>query len=159
MGGREFAPRFSALNCALPALLAFGHLAGYDDSEGSHLQLAIRLTTTCYLLANQSESGLLPELVSFRAQAQSFAEESRVEPEHDFSSLRPGFAQSLFYVWLATKNRQYIEWGWEQFLAIRAHARLHGENEVGFASVAHSRFGTTHGTPSFDSTGAFPDNR
>ena len=56
----------------------------------------------------------------------------RVPKASEACVLRPEFAEALFYLWRATHNAKYREWGWQVFRSIEMHARLpHG----GYSSI------------------------
>lgn len=37
--------------------------------------------------------------------------------------LRPEVVESFFYLWRATKNPEYRDWGWQVFQAFQKHSR------------------------------------
>ena len=39
------------------------------------------------------------------------------------NDLRPETVESLFYLWRATRDPKYREWGWDIFRAFQAHSR------------------------------------
>lgn len=70
--GQHYTSTMDHLSCFLPGLLALGYLNGFPES---HLNIAKKLTNTCYQFYYQSPSGLSPESVHFSTAAQS---------QHDF---------------------------------------------------------------------------
>ena len=51
--------------------------------------------------------------------------------ETSYSLLRPETVESLFYLYRATKDRKYQQWGWQIYEAIEKHARVkHGYSSI-----------------------------
>jgi hypothetical protein len=134
--GHSFYPAFSQLSCRLPATLALGHLHGLDDAQGTHIKFARRLAHSCFVVANRTATGLPPDLVWLGARPtesgldwHTSAEGDNalfVESQDAFSPLRSGLAESLYFLWLATDEQQFVDYGWQIFEAIEGHASVGG---------------------------------
>jgi hypothetical protein len=91
------------------------------DASLMHYAIVTSCAGTCVQLALQSPSGLAPETVTFHPSAASG------EPQFSVVSpgylLRPEILESLFYLWRATKDEKYRQWGAEIWQAISVACR------------------------------------
>lgn len=86
-----------------------------------HYAIVTSCAGTCVQLALQSPSGLAPETVTFHPSAASGEPQfSVVSPGYH---LRPEILESLFYLWRATKDEKYRQWGAEIWQAISVACR------------------------------------
>jgi hypothetical protein len=76
---------------------------------------------TCVQLALQSPLGLAPETVRFHPSAASWEPQfSIVNPGYH---LRPEILETLFYLWRATQDEKYRQWGAKIWQAISVACR------------------------------------
>ena len=113
------------LVCFYPGTLAFAVSAGIVDAR--HLETAKNVTAGCYKhFYEKHATGLAPEELTWTSTHVSSSGKRTYR-------LRPETAESLFYLWRATRDEQYREWGWRIFQSIEKHARLPGDK--GYATV------------------------
>jgi len=108
------------LACFVPGMLALGaHTAQSDAASqaaaNQQLDLAKALMLTCYEMYRRNPTGLAPERVIFSPQTSSFT----IPDDAAWTVLRPETLESLYVLFMVTKNPQYQEWGWNIFLAIQ----------------------------------------
>ncbi|KAJ2080179.1 hypothetical protein H4R24_003267 [Coemansia sp. RSA 988] len=133
----KFSPRFEHLTCFVPGMLALGSKAlGRPDD----LELARKLSYTCFQMYNRTDTGLGPEYVQFRVDDNTGI--SPLQEEIDFTTvklnvtserekrdgfylgsnrgyiLRPETLESLMVMYRVTGDKIYKEWGWQIFRAI-----------------------------------------
>lgn len=125
---RHFRTVMDHLACFFPGTLALGVLHGLDPS---HLNLAENLTKTCYRMYEKSELRLAPEAVSFGTQ--SYHQDFQFILAAAQNVLRPETVESLFYMYLATQDEKYRQWGWQIFKAFEQHSRVEG----GYAGISN----------------------
>ncbi|ELU12823.1 hypothetical protein CAPTEDRAFT_91917, partial [Capitella teleta] len=116
------------LTCFLPGTLALGHMAGVDP--GDHLELAKQLTKTCYEMYRRMPTGLSPEVAQMNTDPHA-TEDLRVLHGTDYNLQRPETVESIFYLYRATKDPMYRDWGWKIFEAFEKYTRV----EEGYASI------------------------
>jgi len=112
------APKMDHLVCFLPGTLALGYAHGLPES---HMDLAKKLTKTCYEMYRRMPTGLSPEIAHFR---DSEDEDMYVKPADAHNLLRPETVESLFYMHRLTKDPIYVEWGWKIFQAFEKYCRV-----------------------------------
>jgi mannosyl-oligosaccharide alpha-1,2-mannosidase len=100
-------------------------IASHDPAAAAaadaYLDLAQRLGSTCAQLALQSPSGLAPETVVFNPSAAADQPQfTVVKPSYH---LRPEILESMFYLWRATKDEKYRQWGADIWRAIATACR------------------------------------
>ncbi|KAJ2155984.1 hypothetical protein GGF46_005483 [Coemansia sp. RSA 552] len=139
---KKFSPRYQHLTCFVPGMLALGSktLDRPDD-----LELAKKLTYTCFQMYNRTATGLSPEYVLFRDNQDLGL--SPAKNESDFTMvalgtvtdeekekgfylgpnrgyiLRPETIESLMIMYRVTGDKVYKEWGWQIFLALQKWTR------------------------------------
>jgi mannosyl-oligosaccharide alpha-1,2-mannosidase len=85
------------------------------DDTPDHLDLAKELMYTCYQMYARNPTGIAPEIAGFDAsQVQQKGKEDFFNQAPHYL-LRPETVESLMYLYRATKNPKYREWGWEIF--------------------------------------------
>ncbi|KAJ1887272.1 hypothetical protein LPJ66_009206 [Kickxella alabastrina] len=132
----RFSPKFQHLTCFVPGMLALGSksLDRPDD-----LELAKKLTYTCFQMYNKTKTGLSAEYVLFRDESgkgltgkgtDDFAtvalDSATIAEQSDgfyFGNdrsyiLRPETVESLMIMYRITGDKIYKEWGWQIFLDI-----------------------------------------
>eukprot|EP00439_Symbiodinium_sp_Y106_P035063 s5088_g4.t1 len=123
--------RCDHLSCFFPGVLALGVLTGAAAQPTEELLLAQELTESCTRMWLDSPRGLAPESVRWnRAPQRSL--DFRATPKDAHCSLRPEVVESLWYLYLATGDPKYQDWGWSIFQAIEAFARL---DSGGYSSI------------------------
>lgn len=115
------------LSCFLPGVLALGVIHGLDKT---HLQLAADLTTTCYKMYEMMPTKLSPEIAVMNTDA-SIKEDISTQYNMRYNLQRPETVESIFYMYRATKNPMYREWGWKIFEAFEKYTRV----DAGYASI------------------------
>ncbi|CAE7287578.1 Man1b1 [Symbiodinium microadriaticum] len=119
------------LSCFFPGVLALGVLTGAAAQPAEELLLAQDLTESCTRMWLDSPRGLAPESVLWnRAPQRSL--DFRATPKDAHCSLRPEVVESLWYLYLATGDPKYQDWGWSIFQAIEAFARV---DSGGYSSI------------------------
>ncbi|XP_048772672.2 endoplasmic reticulum mannosyl-oligosaccharide 1,2-alpha-mannosidase-like isoform X2 [Ostrea edulis] len=128
LGGRSFSPKMDHLVCFMPGTLALGYQNGLPQD---HMEIAIKLTRTCYEMYNKMPTKLSPEIVYFN-QAPGSSDDLIVKPLDAHNLLRPETVESLFYMYRFTRDKKYREWGWQIFLAFMKYTKIDG---AGFSSI------------------------
>lgn len=122
-------PVLTHLGCFYPGNVALGIISGAvsGDKAGSYLWFAESMMHACYQLYNITKTGL-------------GADNARVDMTTGEVSVtggsylqRPEVVESLFYLWRATHNKRYRDWGWAIFQAIEKHCR----KAAGYSGVEH----------------------
>ncbi|GMT05258.1 hypothetical protein PENTCL1PPCAC_27432 [Pristionchus entomophagus] len=128
IGGDSFSPKMDHLVCFLSGTLVLSRL--YADQPEEHLQIAKDLGATCQEMY-KTATGLAPEIVHFNMDA-SKADDVIIKPLDSHCLLRPEAVEAWFYLYRATGDEKYQEWGWAAFEAIDKYARIAGG---GYSSV------------------------
>ncbi|KAJ2466454.1 hypothetical protein GGI02_004367 [Coemansia sp. RSA 2322] len=133
----KISPKFQHLTCFVPGMLALGSktLDRPDD-----LELAKKLTYTCFQMYNQTTTGLGPEYVLFRDGNNKGLLPTNLNSDFDIQDLpiadsnekeigfylgsnrsyilRPETVESIMILYRITGDAMYKEWGWQIFQAI-----------------------------------------
>lgn len=123
--------KFDHLVCFMGGVLVI-HLYSYLQALGNKyfkerddLQLAKEITETCYRLYKSTKTGIGPEIVLF----------DTIENDFNIGSniylLRPELVESLFYLSRITKDKKYIEMGWEIYQSIEKYCKT----ESGYSEI------------------------
>ncbi|KAJ9455052.1 Mannosyl-oligosaccharide alpha-1 [Diplonema papillatum] len=122
---------FEHLSCFVPGMLALG-AQFFDAGRASrHMRVAKGVLRLCVNLYFNSTTGLAPEAVKIHP------ETKRVFPFRPNYLLRPETAESLFYLWRATRDPVYRDWGWRIFEAIERHCQVCRGCEVsGYSEIS-----------------------
>lgn len=115
------------LSCFLPGTLALGVMHGLNSD---HLQLAAELTKTCHMMYESTPTKLSPEVAIMNTDP-AVKEDISTQYNTRYNLQRPEAVESMFYMYRATKNQTYRDWGWKIFQAYEATTRL----ETGYASI------------------------
>lgn len=98
-----------------------------------YLRFAEGMTSACFQLYNATASGLGAEEITF-------------DPSDGFLSIsdasyvqRPEVAESLFYMWRATRDPAWRDMGWQIWSAIERHTRAEGGYRCAPASLLGHR--------------------
>lgn len=136
MGSRSLRPEMEHLTCFVPGMLALGYIYGLGHFEGSrnHLEIAKALGKTCYEMYHRMPTGLSPEVAGMNIHAGS-KEDIYVNFGTQHNLQRPETVESLYYLYKATGDPVYQEWGWEIFQAFEKYTKL----EEGYASINNVR--------------------
>merc|ERR1712100_618945 len=109
------------LVCFLPGLLALGAHAVPEKAPPRDLELAKKLTETCWHMYARVPSGIAAEIVKFNPGGG--AGEIHMEPGYDsMNFLRPETVESLHIMHYVTRNASYQDMGWEIFTKWEKHA-------------------------------------
>ncbi|KAJ2082276.1 Endoplasmic reticulum mannosyl-oligosaccharide 1,2-alpha-mannosidase [Coemansia sp. RSA 988] len=134
----EFYREMEHLACFYPGLLALG---AQVTGRKQDLDLAEKLTRTCYLSYKLMASGLGPEIFSFPESStnvhnlESYSEELGATIVDARYLLRPETLESIFLLYRATGNRKYQDWGWSIFESIERYTKVNG----GYAAMLDVR--------------------
>ncbi len=100
------------------------HLPEHRDE---HMDLAAKITETCYRMYSGQKTGLAPEFVRFSSSGMA------VVAGHNL--LRPEAVEAIYYMWRFTKDPKYREWGWRIFLAFEEHCKVATGGYAGLKNV------------------------
>ncbi|KAL3145318.1 hypothetical protein ABBQ38_001578 [Trebouxia sp. C0009 RCD-2024] len=110
------------LVCFVPAMLALGSHMGAvtGDKADQYMQLAEKLTETCWQMYATQPTGLSPEYVLFQ-------KGRPMRSAVHVYLLRPEAVEAFFVLWRLTGNTKYREYGWGVFQAIEKWCKVeHG---------------------------------
>eukprot|EP00927_Polykrikos_kofoidii_P004043 TRINITY_DN11605_c1_g1_i3.p1 TRINITY_DN11605_c1_g1~~TRINITY_DN11605_c1_g1_i3.p1 ORF type:complete len:949 (-),score=207.95 TRINITY_DN11605_c1_g1_i3:149-2995(-) len=124
------------LVCFLPGTLALGVMSNASIDTIGDLRLAEELMEACARMWHDSPLGLAPEAVEWNVLPGRDRKDMEIFPAGSYSMLRPETVESLWYVYRATRNQKYQDWGWKIFEAIELHARI---STGGYAGVEDVR--------------------
>lgn len=114
--------------------LSANHTSSTSDSN-AQLQFGKDFTKFCRSMYSNSRSGLAPESVTISG--------GQMRSGQDTYALRPETLESIFYLFRATGDPMYREWGWEIFQSIEKHCKVAGG---GYSGIK----GTDSSSPSKD---------
>ncbi|VDO32086.1 unnamed protein product [Onchocerca flexuosa] len=114
------------LACFIAGTLALGSLNGLP---AKHLELAKDIAKGCHKMY-ETKTGLAPEIIYFNVDPAS-TQDISIEYMDAHNLLRPEAFEAWFYLYRATGDKIYQQWGWEAFRAIESHAKL----EYGYSSI------------------------
>jgi mannosyl-oligosaccharide alpha-1,2-mannosidase len=115
------------LGCFYPGNVALGVISGAATGERAarYLEFAEKMMHTCFQLYNVTKTGLGADNAEMNVTS---GELSITGPNY---LQRPEVVESLFYLWRATHNEKYRDWGWFILQAIEKHCR----KEAGYSGV------------------------
>ncbi|CAI2350598.1 unnamed protein product [Caenorhabditis sp. 36 PRJEB53466] len=121
---KEFYPKMDHLACFLSGSLVLSHLNGLDG-EGEHLEMAKNLGEMCHKMY-KNPTGLGPEIIhaNMENSSDTSREDIYVKNNDAHSLLRPEAIEAWFYLFRATNDKKYQEWGWTAFEAIEKYAKV-----------------------------------
>ncbi|TKR73419.1 hypothetical protein L596_020728 [Steinernema carpocapsae] len=126
LGGSTYSPKMDHLVCFLAGTLALGTSHGLAQE---HMEIAKQLGLTCRRMYD-TPTGLGPEIAYFNDNVDK-DQDIIIKPLDAHCLLRPEAIEAWFYLYRLTGDKQYQEWGWEAFEAIKKYAKV----EHGFSSV------------------------
>ncbi|MCP9257010.1 alpha-1,2-Mannosidase [Dirofilaria immitis] len=136
IGENVYSPKMDHLACFIAGTLALGSMNGL---QAKHLELAKDIGKGCRKMYD-TKTGLGPEIVYFNVDS-SDAQDISIKYLDAHSLLRPEAIEAWFYLYRATGDKIYQQWGWEAFKAIETYAKL----EYGYSSVNNvKRIPVTH---------------
>ena len=116
------------LGCFYPGNVALGVISGAATGERAvrYLEFAESMMHACYQLYNVTKTGL--------GAVNAVMDVATGEVQVTGSSYlqRPEVVESLFYLWRATHNEKYRDWGWSILQAIEKYCR----KEAGYSGVS-----------------------
>lgn len=120
----QFYSKMDHLVCFLSGSLVLSHLNGLDES-GEHLEMAKSIGEVCHKMYD-NPTGLGPEIAHFNMENSSdiSKEDIYIKSLDSHSLLRPEAIEAWFYLYRATKDKKYQEWGWSAFEAIEKYAKV-----------------------------------
>jgi mannosyl-oligosaccharide alpha-1,2-mannosidase len=129
-GGTTPLPLISHLGCFWPGSVALGVISGAVEGAKAeeYLDFARSMMAACFQLYNCTATGLGAD------EAQVDVETGALVPTHLAYMQRPEVVESLFYLWRATHDQRYRDWGWAILGAREKHCR-HAAGYSGVASV------------------------
>ncbi|KAI8913243.1 glycoside hydrolase [Gorgonomyces haynaldii] len=116
--------KFHHLTCFAGGMLSTGALTQRTGNWIKHLDLAAKITETCYQCYFQNTEGVAGEFCS--VSGDKISSDSKYE-------LRPETVESLFYMWRYTHDPKYREWGWHIVQKLEKHCR----DEIGYHSLQY----------------------
>uniref|UniRef100_A0A8R1DSL1 alpha-1,2-Mannosidase n=1 Tax=Caenorhabditis japonica TaxID=281687 RepID=A0A8R1DSL1_CAEJA len=116
----EFYPKMDHLVCFFAGTLVLSHQNGLDTKQGDHLEMAKQLGHVCHKMY-ENPTGLGPEIAHFNMETSS---EEDIYSLDSHSLLRPEAIEAWFYLYRATNDKKYQEWGWSAFEAIEKYAKV-----------------------------------
>ena len=162
---------FEHLSCFVPGMLAEGAARTPSEEQARrHLAAAKKLAKLCAALYEGSPTGLAPDEVAYETVSEQSAGTSadlrggaarssaalRLRPVDKRGQLRPEAVESFFYLYRATKDEAYREWGWRVFAAMDQHARVCKDCAVSAFSAVWDTTGGDGGGGGGGPTGAMP---
>jgi mannosyl-oligosaccharide alpha-1,2-mannosidase len=118
-GQRAAQPTISHLGCFYPGSVALGVISGAvrGAKAEAYLEFARSMMHACFQLYNATATGLGADeaVVDLRT--------GEVRPTHLSYMQRPEVVESLFYLWRATRDQRYRDWGWAILGALERHCR------------------------------------
>uniref|UniRef100_A0A7I4KJW6 alpha-1,2-Mannosidase n=1 Tax=Brugia malayi TaxID=6279 RepID=A0A7I4KJW6_BRUMA len=121
-----YSSKMDHLACFIAGTLALGSLNGLP---AKHIELAKDIAEGCHKMY-ETKTGLGPEIVYFNTDG-SNAQDISIKHMDAHSLLRPEAIEAWFYLYRATGDKIYQQWGWEVFTAIESYAKL----EHGYSSI------------------------
>lgn len=119
--------RVEHLGCYYPGSLALGVISNAVQKHRAkrYLYYAENMMEACYQLYNSTATGLGADQITFHSKTGNVVILSSPYLQ------RPEVVESLFYLWRATHDKKYRDWGWNIMQAINKYSR----KEVGYAGV------------------------
>ncbi len=115
------------LGCFYPGNVALGVISGAATGERAvrYLEFAEKMMYTCFQLYNITKTGLGADnaIMDVASGKMTITGTNYLQ--------RPEVVESLFYLWRATHNERYRDWGWSILQAIEKHCR----KEAGYSGV------------------------
>ncbi|CAI5493387.1 unnamed protein product [Closterium sp. Naga37s-1] len=106
------------VTCFVAGMLVLGaQTVAANEHTDAYMKLAKELGNTCHLFYSTSPTGLSGE-------DYAFGEKGMRMEGRKFNTLRPEAVEAWMYLWRATHDPMYRQWGWEAFQAIQKHCRV-----------------------------------
>lgn len=115
--GSSLIDKMDELACFAPGMLALGSMDATADKAKVYLDTAKELVKTCYNFYQRTPTKLAGENYYFR-QGQDMSVGT------SWNILRPETVESLMYLWRATGDNVYRDWGWDIFQAFEKQSRI-----------------------------------
>jgi len=122
------------LACFLPGVLALGAMTGAAEDPAAELELAAGLAEGCAHMWIDTPTGLAAEASAFNVM-EGRDHDLGVMHDAPYSMLRPETVESLWYMYVATNDTKYQDWGWQIFEAIEKYGRLEEGGYCGIEDV------------------------
>lgn len=125
--GHTIQPVVTHLGCFYPGNVALGVLSGAvtGDKAKEYLQFAEDMMYTCFQLYNQTATGLGADGIRIDLETEQASGLNRPYLQ------RPEVVESLFYLWRATHDKKYREWGWKVVQSLNTYCKM----EAGYTGV------------------------
>lgn len=120
-------PIITHLGCFYPGSMALGVISGAVDGGKAqkYLEFAESMAEACYQLYNITATGLAVDQIMINPKNGEF--KANTSPYLQ----RPEVVESFFYLWRATHNERYREWGWSIMQALNTHCKV----DAGYAGL------------------------
>lgn len=128
--GSHIDPVVTHLGCFYPGNVALGVLSGAVTGEKAkeYLQFAEDMMYTCFQLYNQTETGLGADGIRIDLETEKASGLNRPYLQ------RPEVVESLFYLWRATHDKKYREWGWAVVESLNKYCKM----EAGYTGLVNA---------------------
>ena len=128
--GRPIKPVVTHLGCFYPGNIALGVISGAVTGEKAkeYLEFAENMTYACFQLYNQTKTGLGADGIQINIDTEEVTGLDRPYLQ------RPEVVESLFYLWRATHDKKYRDWGWSVVEALNKYCK----EEAGYSGLANA---------------------
>lgn len=128
--GTSVQPVVTHLGCFYPGNVALGVLSGAVTGKKAeeYLQFAEDMMHTCFQLYNQTKTGLGADGIRINLETEEVSGLDRPYLQ------RPEVVESLFYLWRATHNKKYRDWGWTVVEALNKYCKM----EAGYTGLSNA---------------------
>lgn len=125
--GHVIQPVVTHLGCFYPGNVALGVISGAVTGEKAkeYLKFAEDMMYTCFQLYNQTATGLGADGIRINLETEEASGLNRPYLQ------RPEVVESLFYLWRATHDKKYREWGWKVVQSLNTYCKM----EAGYTGV------------------------
>jgi hypothetical protein len=122
--GRETGNTVEHLACFSGGLFALSYI---HTENAEHLDFAKKVGDTCHAMY-QTETGLAPDVAVVDGNGEFRSTDAKY-------ILRPETVETYFYLWRATHDPKYRDWGFEVMKAINKHLKIDGAGYAGAINV------------------------
>lgn len=128
--GSPIKPVVTHLGCFYPGNVALGVISGAVTGEKAkeYLAFAENMTYACFQLYNQTKTGLGADGIQINIDTEEVTGLDRPYLQ------RPEVVESLFYLWRATHDKKYRDWGWSVVEALNTYCK----EEAGYSGLSNA---------------------
>eukprot|EP00889_Picochlorum_renovo_P001144 jgi/Picre1/28174/NNA_003580.t1 len=118
------------LGCFYPGSVALGVISGAVTGEKAekYLDFAKSMMHACFQLYNATATGLGADEIFINMQTEEISNLNRPYLQ------RPEVVESMFYLWRATHDRMYRDWGWSVVEALNQYCK----QEAGYSGLVNA---------------------